>query len=580
MYEGETERAQKRLSSVSWINIFREFHHEATLMSQMQHPNLVTLLGVQQSSLSLVMEYIPGGILGDILYDSKQPDLPYLLKVKISLDVSKALSSMHGMCPPILHRDLRSFNVFLVSLDPKAPVVAKVGDFGLSISCPVTLNQILPTWQWVSPEIFLGECYGRESDVYSFGMVLYEIFTRTLPYTEDKEFILETEFKLSESELSDKDFLNAMEKQGIIVYCEQAKAIKQEFQIQRAKAAITQGHRPHLSTPIPHQWKVLMLDCWNCVTYLRPNFFVVLERINQIFSDCLDDGGCGPIENKLTQSDSRAAETNHQHPKVFDYPNPTRRRELNFLEGQVTNPLLVSNTTSEEEMFPVAGSYVREGSHFKVAVPAVSPDKVSKVLSPRQELKNVPTGTWLYYRSGTCGKEIPPGNNDTIEWESIDSRRKKLLNPTTTILEPGQLSSNHQAFYHAEPGQEMQEQEQASIQHEYFVQKLQKQLQQQLQKQLQQKIQPFQGMHPQQHQLTVQHRQVVADQPITTGDSVMRRTITMASLNLPPQNNLDVTECEGISYFLINSKSVTRSLENLIDIDTNPLNTIKTRTLR
>lgn len=66
------------------------------------------------------------------------------------------------------------FNVEFLNEDT---VYAKIGDFGLANRCVMNMWEILPTWQWLAPEIFNGEHYDERSDVYSFGMVLYEIFS-------------------------------------------------------------------------------------------------------------------------------------------------------------------------------------------------------------------------------------------------------------------------------------------------------------------------------------------------------------------------------------------------------------------
>lgn len=79
------------------------------------------------------------------------------------------------MKPPIIHRDVRSYNIFVMSLDlpgsTKVTVNAKIGDFGLSVqSTLLPLREPLESWQWLAPEIISGNSYNEQSDIYSFGM--------------------------------------------------------------------------------------------------------------------------------------------------------------------------------------------------------------------------------------------------------------------------------------------------------------------------------------------------------------------------------------------------------------------------
>lgn len=67
------------------------------------------------------------------------------------MDITKGLQYLHSCDPPLLHRDLRSPNVFIQSLDP-AQVVAKIADFGLSQQLVPQTGGMLQSWQWIAPE--------------------------------------------------------------------------------------------------------------------------------------------------------------------------------------------------------------------------------------------------------------------------------------------------------------------------------------------------------------------------------------------------------------------------------------------
>jgi len=110
---------------------------------------LVTLYGVAPP-LRLVMEFVPCGDLYNMLH--KRRDMAVLtdvFRLRLALDVSRGMKYLQNISPPIAHRDLRSPNIFISSLDPCAPVCAKVADFGLSKQVCGTLQEALDTYQWL-----------------------------------------------------------------------------------------------------------------------------------------------------------------------------------------------------------------------------------------------------------------------------------------------------------------------------------------------------------------------------------------------------------------------------------------------
>ena len=77
----------------------------------------------------------------------------------------------------------------MTALDPDQPVCAKLGDFGLAEHASPSFQELLKTWQWLAPEVINAQYpkYDERSDVFSYAMVVYEIFTRyclTKPYVE------------------------------------------------------------------------------------------------------------------------------------------------------------------------------------------------------------------------------------------------------------------------------------------------------------------------------------------------------------------------------------------------------------
>jgi len=181
---------------------YTEFCQEVYIMSTMRaHPNLVRLYGVcMHPKPRMVLELLPAGDLCSFLHPAEAGNdlggelsetfcdpstFPWRLRLLMALDVAKGMLALHSHSPPILHRDLRSPNIFLATTDEDAPVRAKVADFGLSRMVAPTIVGTLHTWQWLAPEVISGsDSYGMPSDVYSFGVVLYEIYTGQYPFLE------------------------------------------------------------------------------------------------------------------------------------------------------------------------------------------------------------------------------------------------------------------------------------------------------------------------------------------------------------------------------------------------------------
>ncbi len=171
---------------------FADFQHEATLMSSLQHPNIVRLYGIMLNPLCLVMEFCAEGDLRTLLERQRlwggpvpadAREMPPLC-MKIAQDVARGMRLLHAQSPPIAHRDLRSPNIFLVSLDPSSVVCAKVADFGLSVAVTSRQTLALSSWQWMSPEAQLGKSYSHLCDLYSYAMVVSELFTQRVPFSE------------------------------------------------------------------------------------------------------------------------------------------------------------------------------------------------------------------------------------------------------------------------------------------------------------------------------------------------------------------------------------------------------------
>jgi hypothetical protein len=168
--------------------IVQRFHREARAASQLRHPNIVNVTDFGQTedgTLYMVMEYVAGRSLARVI--AEEFPLSEQRVVHVGQQVLSALAEAHAN--RVLHRDLKPENVML---EPRRnePDVAKVLDFGIAkIQVPgergATLTQaglVCGTPGYMSPEQWSGEELDARSDLYSVGVILYEMLTRRLPF--------------------------------------------------------------------------------------------------------------------------------------------------------------------------------------------------------------------------------------------------------------------------------------------------------------------------------------------------------------------------------------------------------------
>jgi len=171
-----------------------QFEQEAKLMKKLRHPHLVNFYGCYQDEThySIVMEYVAGGSLDEILYDTQQPFTWYPTRWDVAHDIASAVSFLHSN--QIIHRDLKSQNVLVYY--EKDRTRAKIADVGIAkiikqetIS---TMTKNAGTPLWMAPEVIEAQgekkkiTYDEKVDVYSYGIILSELINRNLPYSEVK----------------------------------------------------------------------------------------------------------------------------------------------------------------------------------------------------------------------------------------------------------------------------------------------------------------------------------------------------------------------------------------------------------
>ena len=172
--------------------------NEISYLKLARHPNIVTMLGVALNSdnfLFVVTELCEEKSLKQFMKKFKGK-LPVALKYKILFEVAVAIYYLHSLTPSLVHRDIKSENIFITSSHK-----AKLGDFGI---CKIGLDPMMSptvvgeasfyktetigTINYMAPESMSRSIFFPASDIYSFGVVAWEFLTETEPFAEFGEF--------------------------------------------------------------------------------------------------------------------------------------------------------------------------------------------------------------------------------------------------------------------------------------------------------------------------------------------------------------------------------------------------------
>lgn len=162
--------------------LLSRFRREAELFARINHPNIVQIITAaeEDNRTYLVMEYVDGGNLEQILKAGRVPSPGQ--KLTLALQLCRGLAEIHRL--GLIHRDIKPANVLI-----NTQGTVKITDFGLAKSLEATAitmdRQALGTPCYMAPEQFEGVGVDHRSDIYSLGILLYELWTGKPPFSGD-----------------------------------------------------------------------------------------------------------------------------------------------------------------------------------------------------------------------------------------------------------------------------------------------------------------------------------------------------------------------------------------------------------
>jgi len=204
----------------------RRFRREAQAAASLSHPNIVSIFDVGKDGQEdyIVMEYVWGSTLKDII--RKEAPMPPQKALKITRQIAEALAHAHAN--HIIHRDIKPQNI-LITWDGRV----KVTDFGIaravSSSTLTHTGDIVGSVHYLSPEQAKGAQINEQSDIYSLGIILYEMITGKVPYDGDTPITIALKHIQEDVELPSKTGLEVPPEIDTLIMKALAKSVDDRY---------------------------------------------------------------------------------------------------------------------------------------------------------------------------------------------------------------------------------------------------------------------------------------------------------------------------------------------------------------
>ncbi|KAK8463117.1 hypothetical protein SEVIR_1G323600v4 [Setaria viridis] len=245
VYRGEwhgTEVAVKKFLQQDLSgDALEEFRTEVRIMKRLRHPNVVLFMGAitRVPNLSIVTEFLPRGSLFRLIHRPNN-QLDERKRLRMALDVARGMNYLHNCSPVIVHRDLKSPNLLV-----DKNWVVKVCDFGLSRMKNKTFlssRSTAGTAEWMAPEVLRNEPSDEKCDVFSYGVILWELCTLLQPW----------------------EGMNAMQVVGAVGF---------------------QNRRLDIPDNIDPAIAEIIVNCWHTDPKLRPSFADIMATLKPLLKN-------------------------------------------------------------------------------------------------------------------------------------------------------------------------------------------------------------------------------------------------------------------------------------------------------
>jgi serine/threonine protein kinase len=250
---------------VSLVEFRQELDKEATMLQAVRHAHIVQFHGFGTTASGcpfIVTELMEMGSLQDVL--AKNSNLPWSRKYLFAFEIASGMALVHSLGR--MHRDLKSANV-LVSQRPDGVPHAKISDFGTATLLDAVFNQPEPqrngskpaetsadattlttgmgTMLWMAPEMLARQRYTKAIDVYSYGIVMWEIASQKLPWAD------------LQHDKSCMDMIKLLQ-------------------------LLRDGVRPEVGAAWPSPYVEMMTRCWATDAATRPDFKTVTTVMHEL----------------------------------------------------------------------------------------------------------------------------------------------------------------------------------------------------------------------------------------------------------------------------------------------------------
>mmetsp|Transcript_21197 Transcript_21197/g.63782 ORF Transcript_21197/g.63782 Transcript_21197/m.63782 type:complete len:615 (-) Transcript_21197:1774-3618(-) len=220
---------------------YAEFLQEVSIMRKVRHKNVVQFIGActRKPNLCIVVEYMPGGSVYDYMRRAGPLKLPTLLRVAV--EICRGMDYLHKR--KIAHRDLKAANLLMDETG-----IVKIADFGVArvMDTAGIMTAETGTYRWMAPEVIEHKPYGERADIFSFGILLWELLTGRVPYEDMTP-------------------------------------------LQAAVGVVQKGLRPSIPPGTPGPLAAVMAACWVRDPESRPSFEQLREQLEDILEGARAD---------------------------------------------------------------------------------------------------------------------------------------------------------------------------------------------------------------------------------------------------------------------------------------------------